>query len=117
MDTSDLLLPISCNIHDYNVLTQIMKKRKVALKFSFVYFSGQSIPRIDYTAEEVATWGEVYTKAVELLPGRASIIHRKALETMNKECGFAADNIPQMEDVSNYLKSKQIIFFFRASGM
>lgn len=50
---------------------------------------------------------------VELLPGRACTIHRKQLEIMMKECGFAEDNIPQMEDVSNFLKSKLIFNCFR----
>ena len=39
-------------------------------------------------------------------PKVASKIHQNALKHMMKECGFAGDNIPQMEDVSNYLKSK-----------
>ena len=54
----------------------------------------------------MATWQEVYYKVVELLPGRACTLHRKALDNMMKECGYSANNIPQMEDVSNYLKSK-----------
>lgn len=70
-------------------------------------FSGQPIPRIEYTPDEIATWKEVYTKAVDLLPGRACTTFRKALTNMIKECGFSPDNIPQMEDVSNYLKSKK----------
>ena len=71
-----------------------------------IYFSGQPIPRVDYTPEEVTTWKEVYLKVVDLLPGRACTTHRKALEAMMKECNFSEDIIPQMEDVSNYLKSK-----------
>lgn len=61
---------------------------------------------MEYTPEEVATWGAVFKRVVELLPNRASKVHRKALATMMRECGFAEDNIPQMEDVSNFLKSK-----------
>ena len=70
--------------------------------------SGQPIPYVEYTETEIATWRAVYVKVVELLPGRACTIHRLALDHMMKECGFSADNIPQMEDVSNYLKSISI---------
>jgi hypothetical protein len=38
--------------------------------------------------------------------GRASTTHRKALEVMMKECGYSEHNIPQLEDVSAFLKSK-----------
>ena len=47
----------------------------------------------------------------ELLPGRACTLHRKALENMMRECGFGPDNIPQMEDLSNYLKSTLRLHF------
>ena len=68
-------------------------------------YSGDPIPRVEYTPEEIATWREVYNRVDELLPGRACTLHRKALENMMRECGFGPDNIPQMEDLSNYLKS------------
>ena len=73
--------------------------------YFYEIFSGDAIPRIEYTPEEIATWKEVYSKAVEIYPGRACSIHRQRLDAMMKACGFAVDNIPQMEDVSNYLKS------------
>ena len=75
------------------------------LNFLFSNFSGDPIPRVEYTPEEVATWREVYNRVDELLPGRACTLHQKALENMMRECGFGPDNIPQMEDLSNYLKS------------
>ena len=42
----------------------------------------------------------------ELLPGRASVVHQKYLTMMEKECGFASGKVPQLEDVSNCLKSE-----------
>ena len=75
------------------------------IAFFFYNFSGDPIPRVEYTPEEIATWREVYNRVDELLPGRACTLHRKALENMMRECGFGPDNIPQMEDLSNYLKS------------
>ena len=60
---------------------------------------------MEYTPEEIATWKEVYSKVVEIYPGKACSIQIQRLDVMMKACGFAVDNIPQMEDVSNYLKS------------
>ena len=64
---------------------------------------------MEYTAEEIATWKEVYSKVVEIYPGKACSIQIQRLDIMMKACGFAVDNIPQMEDVSNYLKSNVFI--------
>ena len=87
------------------------------LKYSVIFSSGQPIPYVEYTPEEIRTWGEVYCKVVELLPGRASTTHRKALEVMMKECGFAENNIPQMEDVSNFLKKTSGFSLRPAAGL
>ena len=94
-----------------------MSKKKMPTKpgraiLKVFAFSGQAIPYVAYTPEEVRTWGEVYRKAVELYDGRACSTHRKALQVMMKECGFAEDNIPQMEDVSNFLKSTVFLRLF-----
>ena len=64
--------------------------------------------RIEYTKEEVATWDEVYARVFELLPGRASAMHRKYLAIMEAECGYGLGQIPQLEDVSNFLKRRAI---------
>ena len=82
-------------------------RRKMIADVTFSYKSGDKIPRIEYTKEEIATWDAVYSKVFELLPGRASSMHRKYLAVMEAECGFGLGKIPQLEDVSNFLKSKE----------
>ena len=76
------------------------QRRKMIADISFNYKHGDSIPRIDYTPEEVQTWDSVYSKVFELLPGRASSMHRKYLAVMETECGYGLGKIPQLEDVS-----------------
>merc|ERR1719192_497596 len=83
-------------------------RRKIIADISFNYKHGDAIPRIDYTPEEISTWDAVYSKVFDLLPGRASSMHRKYLAIMEAECGYGLGKIPQLEDVSNFLK--------RASG-
>ena len=73
---------------------------------TFNYKEGDKIPRIEYTPEEIATWDAVYSKVTELIPGRASSIYRKYLTIMETECGYGLGQIPQLEDVSNFLKSR-----------
>ena len=46
-----------------------------------------------------------FKKVVFLYLGRASTTHRKAFEVMVRECGYSVNNIPQLEVVSNFLKS------------
>ena len=73
---------------------------------TFNYKEGDKIPRIEYTPDEIATWDEVYSKVFELLPGRASSMHRRYLKIMEAQCGFGLGQIPQLEDVSSFLKSR-----------
>ena len=74
----------------------------------FAFRSGDPIPRIEYNEAELSTWKAVFDKVEDLLPGRACLTHRKYLDLMKKECSFSPDNIPQLEDLSNFLKSKTI---------
>ena len=77
---------------------------------TFNYKDGDKIPKIEYTKDEIKTWDAVYSKVFELLPGRASMMHRKYLAVMEAECGYGLGKIPQLEDVSNFLKSKYSLF-------
>ena len=48
-------------------------------------------------------------KVTELLPGRAYSAYRLNLERMVEECGFSGENVPQLEDVSQFLQSEYTI--------
>lgn len=102
--------------------------------FVVVFFSGEPIPKVDYTEEEIGTWCVVLKQATKLLmsTGRDSHImsllqpnvcrrevystlrelytthacseHLEAFRLLEKHCGYSPDNIPQLEDVSCFLK-------------
>ncbi|XP_054155814.1 protein henna-like [Oppia nitens] len=79
-------------------------RRKYFADLAFNYKHGQRLPHIDYTAEETATWGKVFKNLVKLYPTHACREHNHIFPLMIENCGYREDNIPQLEDVSNFLK-------------
>lgn len=72
----------------------------------FSHRSGDPIPRIEFTEEEVKTWGVVYRELNKLYPTYACREYLKNLPLLSKYCDFREDNIPQLEDVSRFLRGK-----------
>ncbi|XP_033230671.1 protein henna isoform X2 [Belonocnema kinseyi] len=79
-------------------------RRKYFADIAYLYRTGQPIPRVDYTPEEVATWGTVFRKLTELYPKYACREHNHVFPLLIENCGYREDNIPQLDDISNFLK-------------
>ncbi|KAG8550873.1 hypothetical protein GDO81_029635 [Engystomops pustulosus] len=82
------------------------KRRKYFADVAMNYRYGDPIPRIEFTEEEVKTWGTVFRELNKLYPTHACREYLKNLPLLTKHCGYREDNIPQLEDVSKFLKER-----------
>ncbi|XP_048825520.1 tryptophan 5-hydroxylase 1-like isoform X1 [Brienomyrus brachyistius] len=82
------------------------KRRKYFADLALGYKHGDPIPRIEFTEEEVKTWGVVYRELSNLYPTHACREYLKNLPLLATYCDCREDNIPQLEDVSRFLKER-----------
>lgn len=76
-------------------------------------WSGSPIPRVDYTEKEIATWKEVYRQLTRLYPTHACREYNNIFPDFIKHCGYREDNIPQLQDVSDFLYGTYSIWSIR----
>ncbi|XP_072529879.1 tryptophan 5-hydroxylase 1a [Salminus brasiliensis] len=82
------------------------KRRKYFADLAISYKHGEPIPRIEFTEEEVKTWGVVFRELNKLYPSHACREYLKNLPLLTKYCEYREDNIPQLEDVSRFLRER-----------
>jgi phenylalanine-4-hydroxylase len=79
-------------------------RRKEITQNALNYRHGEKVPKINYTPEETATWNAVWDQLMPLLQKHACVEHQRLLPLLMENCGYAANNIPQVEDISQFLK-------------
>lgn len=80
------------------------KRRGYFANIAKNYKHGDKIPKVEYTKLEVATWSAVYDRVSKLYKRYACKEYNHFFPLMEQNCGFRRDNIPQLEDVSRFLK-------------
>ncbi|XP_053575227.1 LOW QUALITY PROTEIN: tyrosine 3-monooxygenase-like [Bombina bombina] len=92
-------------------------RRAYFSELAFNYRDGEPLPRIEYTPEENETWRQVYKMLVSLYPNSACKQYLDAFQQLEKHCGFREENIPQLQDVSCFLKDRTGFTLRPAAGL
>jgi len=80
-------------------------RRKEFADIAFNYKHGQVIPDPEYTAQEKGVWKEVYTNLTRLYKTHACYEHNHVFPLLEENCGYSPDEIPQLQVVSDFLRS------------
>eukprot|EP00090_Calanus_glacialis_P013363 TRINITY_DN22004_c0_g1_i1.p1 TRINITY_DN22004_c0_g1~~TRINITY_DN22004_c0_g1_i1.p1 ORF type:complete len:561 (-),score=172.93 TRINITY_DN22004_c0_g1_i1:215-1663(-) len=82
------------------------KRRQFFGDLAMIFKYGQQIPRVKYTIVEIETWGRILKKLRELHIKYACKQFLDNWSELEQFCGYREDNIPQLEDINRYLRSK-----------
>jgi len=80
-------------------------RRKEFADIAYFYRHGQQIPKVDYTDKEKETWKTVYKNLKKLYKTHACYEHNHVFPLLEENCGYSEDSIPQLQNVSDFLKS------------
>ncbi|XP_063885417.1 tyrosine 3-monooxygenase-like [Scylla paramamosain] len=92
-------------------------RRKQIADIAFAYTYGEPIPRVEYRPEEIETWGAVFRELDRLVPTHACRQYREVWDILKRECGYCPESIPQLEDVSRFMKKRTGFSLRPAAGL
>ncbi|XP_052861553.1 tryptophan 5-hydroxylase 1 [Anopheles cruzii] len=82
------------------------KRREQFSAIATSYKHGNPIPRVQYTPEEIKTWGTVFRELHKLYVKHAVPEYLENWPELVKYCGYREDNLPQLQDINVFLKRK-----------
>ncbi|XP_018570142.1 tyrosine 3-monooxygenase [Anoplophora glabripennis] len=80
------------------------ERRKDIAEIAFAYKYGDPIPYIEYTETENKTWNAVFTTVLDLMPKHACAEYRRVFRVLQEEGIFQPNQVPQLEEMSNFMK-------------
>ncbi|XP_062511505.1 tryptophan 5-hydroxylase 2-like isoform X2 [Corticium candelabrum] len=86
--------------------TEYRARRQHFADVGLKYRHGHPIPRVEYNEEETRTWGTVFRELTKLYPTHACKEYNQLFPLLIENCGYRENNVPQLEDVSNFLRSR-----------
>ncbi|XP_011137576.1 tyrosine 3-monooxygenase isoform X1 [Harpegnathos saltator] len=92
-------------------------RRKVIAEIAFAYKYGDPIPSIPYTETENETWSRVFNTVLDLVPKHACVEYQRVFKKLQEERIFESHRIPQLQEVSNFLKKNTGFTLRPAAGL
>ncbi|RLN49195.1 hypothetical protein BBJ29_003708 [Phytophthora kernoviae] len=80
------------------------KRRNMFAEIAQNYRQSDPIPRMEYTQDEINTWGVIYKRMKSMWKQYACDEFNYIMPLLETNCGYAEDNIPQQQDISNFLQ-------------
>jgi tyrosine 3-monooxygenase len=93
------------------------ERRKAIANIAFDYKYGDPIPYIDYTDSETSTWTSVFNTVAELMPKHFCKEYQEVFAKLREENIFRPDKIPQLEEMSAFLKKNTGFTLRPAAGL
>ncbi|XP_060100421.1 tyrosine 3-monooxygenase-like [Heteronotia binoei] len=93
------------------------KRRALIADLAFNFRQGDPLPTVKYTAQETATWREIYQKLRSLYPTHACKQYLDGFHQLEKYCEYRACSIPQLQTVSTFLKERTGFQLRPAAGL
>ena len=81
-------------------------RRDVVCAHARDYLMHEPIPNLVYNDEEKATWKFCYSKLRHLFKTHACKEFNWTIDQFEKEVGFTENDIPQLEDISQFLRAR-----------
>ncbi|XP_014245581.1 tyrosine 3-monooxygenase [Cimex lectularius] len=80
------------------------ERRKAIANIAFEYKYGDPIPHISYTESEISTWTAVFNTVLDLMPKHFCREYQIVFAKLQEEGIFQPNKIPQLEEMSAFLK-------------
>ncbi|EFC50145.1 phenylalanine 4-monooxygenase [Naegleria gruberi] len=84
--------------------SEYRNRRKHIAEIAKTYKINEPIPKVAYAKSEIDTWRIIYNELTALYPTYACEQYNYIFPLLMQNCGYSENNIPQLEDVSQFLQ-------------